>query len=63
MRFLGLKTQNLLLLAFVELSEVLFLCLVNNGANAGNEFTNNLDLGELGCHTVCHFRDRELIQL
>lgn len=59
--FLGLKTQNLVFLALVELSEVFFLGLVNNSVNAGNGFANNLDLGELGYPS--HFSDIEMVQL
>merc|ERR1719357_466250 len=56
------QIQGLVLLALVELPQVLFLCLVDYSQDSGDGFTNNADLGELGCGSTGHLGHTELGQ-
>ena len=51
------------ILGLMELPEVFFLSLVNDGENKGNVLMESADLGELGPRVTCHFGDVQLGEL
>lgn len=51
------------ILGLMELPEVFFLSLVNDGENKGSELVDSADLGELGPRVACHFGDVQLGEL
>ena len=60
---LGSQVQGLVLLALVELPQVLLLLLVHHDVDAGDRLPDDADLGELGGRSTGHLGHSQLGEL